>query len=61
MASLEEEDPAAAIRALEEGIADRKRRILSHEMETKRHRDDLYTMHETLGMVRARHPEINHG
>jgi hypothetical protein len=58
MSSLEEEDPAAAIRALEEGIADRKRHILSHEIDMKRHREDLYTMHETLGMVRARHPEL---
>jgi hypothetical protein len=60
MESLEERDPAAT-RALEEGTYDRERRIEKHETEIRRHRHDLCGMYETLGMIRARHPELDVG
>ncbi len=56
--SVEEEDPAAAIRALQEGIADRERRVGQHQAEIARHTVDIGYMRETLGMVKARHPEL---
>ena len=58
MESLEERDPAAAIRALEEGIWDREHRIEEHETEIRRHWQELCSMCETLGLVRGRHPEL---